>query len=142
MYIILCSYTHTHMYIRMWTWLVKCNYVRTYICSYIVIIQFRLVASVLVYFITGIAIMKFKYQATGSDIIPNKLFWMSLPYLVKVSRAVLIWYGNCWLYTYIHMLYVLDKFMYTYMCKNMYTYLYYAECICSYVCNYVILTIL
>ena len=30
-------------------------------------------------------IMKVKFQKTGSDIIPNKAFWMSLPLLVKVK---------------------------------------------------------
>ena len=55
-------------------------------------IHCRLVAGVLVYFITGSAIMKFKYHATGSDIIPNKLFWMSLPSLVNVSNHILLCY--------------------------------------------------
>jgi len=29
--------------------------------------------------------MKYNYKATGSDIIPNKKFWMTLPFLVKVK---------------------------------------------------------
>ena len=35
----------------------------------------------------GAIIMKVRYQATGSDIIPNKSFWMSLPLLVKVRQS-------------------------------------------------------
>ena len=29
--------------------------------------------------------MKVRYDATGSDLVPNKDFWTSLPFLVKVS---------------------------------------------------------
>ena len=32
--------------------------------------------------------MKFRYQATGSDLIPNKSFWTALPILVKVSNIL------------------------------------------------------
>jgi len=37
------------------------------------------------YFIAGMVIMKMKYEKTGSDIIPNEQFWMSLPFLIKVG---------------------------------------------------------
>ena len=30
-------------------------------------------------------IMRVKYDKTGTDIIPNKAFWISLPFLVKVK---------------------------------------------------------
>ena len=45
----------------------------------------RLVVIVILYFIIGSVIMKCHYQATGSDIIPNKTFWITLPFLVKVN---------------------------------------------------------
>ena len=44
--------------------------------------------AVLVYFIAGAVVMKVRYQATGSELIPNKTFWMALPILVKVSREI------------------------------------------------------
>ena len=28
--------------------------------------------------------MKFHYESTGTDIIPNRAFWVQLPFLVKV----------------------------------------------------------
>ncbi len=31
--------------------------------------------------------MKYRYNATGSDIIPNKAFWIMLPGLIKVWLA-------------------------------------------------------
>ena len=46
----------------------------------------RLVIVVIVYFVVGMIIMRVKYDKTGSDIIPNKTFWMSLPFLVKVNN--------------------------------------------------------
>ena len=45
--------------------------------------------AVIVYFIVGAVVMKVRYQATGSDLIPNKGFWESLPLLVKVSTQLL-----------------------------------------------------
>ena len=30
--------------------------------------------------------MKFRYEATGSDIIPNKGLWIQLPLLIKARR--------------------------------------------------------
>ena len=32
--------------------------------------------------------MKYRYQATGTDIIPNKGFWGQLPFLIKVTLIV------------------------------------------------------
>ena len=46
----------------------------------------RVIVGVVVYFIVGAVIMKVRYQATGSELIPNKTFWMALPVLVKVSN--------------------------------------------------------
>ena len=40
------------------------------------------------YFVIGALIMKYRYNASGTDIIPNKKFWMSLPFLIKVWLAV------------------------------------------------------
>ncbi|XP_065907360.1 uncharacterized protein [Dysidea avara] len=42
-----------------------------------------LVIAIVVYFVVGMIIMRVKFDRTGSDIIPNKTFWMSLPFLVK-----------------------------------------------------------
>ena len=36
------------------------------------------------YFIVGAIIMRVKYDATGTDLIPNKNFWLELPRLLKV----------------------------------------------------------
>lgn len=44
----------------------------------------RFILAFVVYFIVGAVIMKLQRGATGSDIIPNKSFWMDLPFLVKV----------------------------------------------------------
>ena len=32
----------------------------------------------------GVIVMKVKYQAAGVDLIPNKAFWKSVPFLIKV----------------------------------------------------------
>ncbi|KAL0482161.1 hypothetical protein AKO1_013330 [Acrasis kona] len=42
-----------------------------------------LLVCVVLYFIIGALLLKFKFQKTGSDIIPQKEFWMDLPVLVK-----------------------------------------------------------
>ena len=41
--------------------------------------------AIVIYIVAGILIMKFRYQATGTDIIPNKEFWLSFPLLIKVA---------------------------------------------------------
>lgn len=46
----------------------------------------RLFVALVAYFVIGMVIMKVKFQATGSDIIPNKSFWFGLPLLVKVMK--------------------------------------------------------
>jgi len=51
-------------------------------CLYYII--YRLVVVMIVYFVVGMIIMKVKFEKTGTDIIPNKGFWTSLPFLVKV----------------------------------------------------------
>ena len=48
----------------------------------------RLVVAIIVYFVAGMIIMRVKYEKTGSDIIPNKTFWTTLPFLVKVKNIV------------------------------------------------------
>jgi len=52
---------------------------------YVIKYLFRALFAFVTYFITGMVIMKVKYEKTGSDIIPNKQFWMSLPFLIKVG---------------------------------------------------------
>ena len=39
-----------------------------------------------IYIVAGVLIMKFHYNAAGTDVIPNKKFWMELPLLIKVSK--------------------------------------------------------
>ena len=36
------------------------------------------------YFVAGALIMKYRFNATGVDVIPNRKFWTSLPFLIKV----------------------------------------------------------
>ncbi len=38
------------------------------------------------YFAIGIVIMKFKYEKTGLDVIPNGNFWFAILSLVKVCH--------------------------------------------------------
>lgn len=42
----------------------------------------------IIYFASGALIMKYHYKATGSDIIPNKTFWIMLPGLIKVRPSL------------------------------------------------------
>ena len=51
---------------------------------------FRLVILIVVYFVAGMTIMRVKYEKTGSDIIPNKGFWVALPFLVKVKLYIYV----------------------------------------------------
>ena len=44
----------------------------------------RALTALLTYFIVGNIILKFHRKKSGTDIIPNKRFWFSLPFLVKV----------------------------------------------------------
>ena len=39
--------------------------------------------------------MKFHYQATGTDIIPNKNLWIQFPLLVKVKKVKALDMENC-----------------------------------------------
>ena len=48
----------------------------------------RFFFGIIVYFVAGMIIMRVKYEKTGSDIIPNKGFWMALPSLVKVNNKL------------------------------------------------------
>lgn len=46
----------------------------------------RFVVGIGIYFIAGALILKFKYNKTGYDIIPQRQFWFSLPGLIKVRE--------------------------------------------------------
>ena len=46
----------------------------------------RFILAVVVYFVAGMIIMRVKYNKTGCDVIPNKDFWFTLPYQVKVQH--------------------------------------------------------
>lgn len=48
--------------------------------------HFRFVVGIGVYFVMGMVIMRVKYNAAGTDLIPNKAFWKSLPGLIKVTK--------------------------------------------------------
>lgn len=43
-----------------------------------------LLVGIVVYFIMGGVVMKVKYNAAGIDLIPNRVFWKSIPGLIKV----------------------------------------------------------
>ena len=45
---------------------------------------YRLLAAIVTYFVAGAIVLKFKYERTGTDIIPQKNYWFELPILVKV----------------------------------------------------------
>ena len=55
-----------------------------YVCKELYCYNHRLVILIVTYFVAGMIIMRVKYEKTGSDIIPNKEFWMALPFFVKV----------------------------------------------------------
>lgn len=44
----------------------------------------RAVLAFVIYFVVGAIIKKVQYNATGTDIVPNKDFWVLLPVLLKV----------------------------------------------------------
>ena len=60
-----------------------CVFYKMVCCSIILSLCSGLLCFIL-YFIIGGLIMKFKMQATGTDIIPQKRFWFGLPLLIKV----------------------------------------------------------
>lgn len=39
--------------------------------------------AIIVYFVAGILLNKYKYNKNGLDLIPNVQFWKDVPYLVK-----------------------------------------------------------
>jgi len=43
-----------------------------------------LIFGVAVYFIMGAIVLRVKYEATGTDLIINKAFWLDVPHLIKV----------------------------------------------------------
>ena len=47
----------------------------------------RFVVGVAGYFIVGMVLRKFIFHKEGSDIVPQKEFWMSFPFLIKVNGA-------------------------------------------------------
>ena len=51
---------------------------------------YRVIVAVAAYFIIGAIIMRTKYQATGTDMIPNKDFWFNIPFLIKVKVKLLL----------------------------------------------------
>ena len=56
------------------------------IIMHCLIIHRILPLGIAIYIVAGVLIMKFRYNAAGTDIIPNKIFWMELPLLIKVSK--------------------------------------------------------
>ena len=47
-------------------------------------------AAIGLYFIIGAIVMKFKFQKTGADIVPQKEFWISFPGLLKVRYIIIL----------------------------------------------------
>ena len=41
---------------------------------------------IIVYIVAGVLLMKYRYNAAGTDVIPNKKFWMEFPLLIKVKH--------------------------------------------------------
>ncbi len=54
----------------------------------------RVLVGIATYFVAGALIMKFHYQSTGTDIIPNKELWLQLPFLVKVMTVILDFHSD------------------------------------------------
>ena len=64
-------------------YLSRCKFLNA--CSYVYLFMInRALTGLLTYFIVGGIILKFHKKESGTDIIPNKRFWFSLPFLVKV----------------------------------------------------------
>ena len=73
------QFTHTRLdYNKVWKKI-------SYMCSYHIIYNDRCIIGVIAYFVAGILIMKFYKKASGTDIIPNKQFWIKAPFLIKVQ---------------------------------------------------------
>ena len=49
-----------------------------------------LIVGIITYFVAGVLVMKFYKKASGTDLIPNKGFWIAAPLLVKVYST-----GHC-----------------------------------------------
>ena len=49
----------------------------------------RIIVSLVAYFIIGALLMKFQFQASGTDVVPNKTFWIQLPLLIKVKQRTI-----------------------------------------------------
>lgn len=66
----------------------NCNYYQNLsINNYLII--YRVLIGIVTYFVAGALIMKFNYQSTGTDVIPNKELWVTFPFLVKVMMQYL-----------------------------------------------------
>lgn len=48
---------------------------------------FSVIIGVVVYLVVGVIVMKFKYSAAGTDLIPNNAFWAGFPLLLKVLHS-------------------------------------------------------
>ena len=56
------------------------------------VLTFRALVFAVVYVVAGVILKKF-YKKEGSDVIPNKVFWVSLPGYVKVMQSIHIYVG-------------------------------------------------
>jgi hypothetical protein len=59
-----------------------------------------------VYVIGGIVFLKFVQKKEGSEIVPNKDFWMAIPGLVKVWSFYLLFVSFCYSYCYLFRLFI------------------------------------
>ena len=55
----------------------------------VVFIFNRIIVSLVAYFIIGALLMKFQFHESGTDVIPNKTFWIQLPLLIKVMQVTI-----------------------------------------------------
>jgi hypothetical protein len=46
--------------------------------------MFSLIVGVAAYFIVGTLVMVFHYKESGTNVVPNKNFWIQFPLLIKV----------------------------------------------------------
>ena len=59
------------------------------------VLTFRALVFAVVYVVAGVILKKFYKKKEGLDVIPNKVFWVSLPGYVKVMQSIKVC-KVCW----------------------------------------------
>ena len=62
----------------------------------------RAIVVLVTYFIVGAITLKFKFEKSGTDIIPQKAFWFALPFMVKVTSLHTFSIMRHWYFVHIH----------------------------------------